>query len=225
MRTFVLINQKKLKEPKPRKCKNPDCKNTFVPTFSSLQVVCSIKCSQELAHIKEREKAIKEDKKIIAEMKIDTHSKEFKRELQNEINKLARMIDAYFGLDTCICCDKPMRKQIHGAHLASVGSNSSLRFCIHNIHSATSQCNKYNPSHESGYKLGLAKRYGDKYANYVINELPLLYKEIKLSNREIHEKLKLVRSLIKNFNTFDLQNPINARNLFNDLIGIYKTNF
>lgn len=223
MRKFIEVN--KMKKVKEKTCKNPDCKKKFTPNYSSTQVVCSVRCSQELARIKEREKAMKEGKKQLSEMKIETHSKEFRADLQREVNKLSRMIDSHFGLDTCIDCGKKFGKQIDAAHLHSRGSNSSLRWNLHNLHSAKSDCNQYSNKHESGYKNGLSERYGEKYAKYVIEELPLIYKEVKVTNKEVHEKLKLVRSLVKTFGTFDLLNPINARNLFNTLIGIYTNDF
>lgn len=225
MRTFVLINQKKLKEPKPRKCKNPDCKNTFVPTFSTTQKCCQISCAVELAEIIEREKERKRGSEIIAKMKIDTHSKEFKKALQNEINKLSRMIDARFKYVTCIDCGKTFGKQIDAAHFHGRGANSTLRYNLHNLHSAKSDCNQYSDTHKQGYEKGLEERYNKIYAEYVIEKLPLLYKEIHLSNVEVHEKLKLVRSIVRNFDTYKFDNAISARNTLNNLIGIYKTNF
>lgn len=155
-----------------------------------------------------------------AELKIDTHSKENRSGLQREINKLARQIDARFGYGCVDCCGRPYGKQIDGAHFHSVGSNSSLRYNLHNIHSADSQCNQYSNTHISGYKIGLEKRYGKEYLE-MVEHLPALHKELRLSNLEISNKLKLVRSLNRNFKIYQLQDGDAARDLFNTLIGIY----
>jgi hypothetical protein len=40
----------------------------------------------------------------------------------------------------------------------------------------------------------------------------------------VYEKLKLVRSLVKNFDTFKAENAIEMRENFNNVIGIYGNN-
>tara|TARA_R110000868_G_scaffold379046_1_gene644730 strand:+ start:240 stop:845 length:606 start_codon:yes stop_codon:yes gene_type:complete len=200
----------------------------FIP-LRPLQSVCSNSCAYDLAYQKVEERIKKKnavDKKIWnkekAILKIETHSKEYKKELQKNINLLARMIDAKFGYTTCICCNRDFGKQCDGAHFHSVGSNSSLRYNLHNIHSANSYCNNYSNTHISDYKIGLEKRYGKEYFEYVVNELPLKYQTIKLSSNEIFEKLKLVRNIIKNFNSYVWIGSENTRTSLNNLIGIYK---
>ncbi len=185
-----------------------------------LQNCCSIPCALERSrnlNKKLREKKSKEETKV---MKIDTHSKEHKRDLQAEINKLARMIDACFDY-YCIDCGKPFGKQTDGAHFHGRGSNNSLRYNLHNIHSAKSDCNQYSDKHKEGYRIGIIKRYGQDYMD-LIDALPLNYKEVKLTNLEITEKLKLVRAIIRNFRTYKFITAISGREIFNNLIGIYK---
>lgn len=158
----------------------------------------------------------------VKEMKIDTHSKEYRKELQDEINKLSRKIDEIHGYILCIDdCGKGYGKQTDAAHFHSRGSNSSLRYNLHNIHSANSQCNQFSDKHKEGYKIGLEKRYGPQYLDKVLN-LPTIYKEIKLSNHEVHQKLKIVRLLIRTLHTFKFENSIDVREYFNNVIGIYK---
>ena len=209
MRKFVELNKKVLKD---KRCKQ--CKELFTPR-SSMQYICSTRCALNY-------KSAMNWKKEKTKMKITTHAKEYKSDLQREINKLARMIDSYFSYNTCICCDKGFGKQTDGAHFHSVGSNNSVRYNLHNIHSANSFCNNYSNTHISNYKIGLENRYGYDYANFVINEIPLKYKEMKLSSIEVVEKLKITRSLIKHFDTYKLITSQSSRDLFNNLIGIYK---
>lgn len=156
-----------------------------------------------------------------AEWKVETHSKENKKYLQQEINKLARMIDAKFNYPCIDCCGRSYGKQIDGAHFHSVGSNSTLRYNLHNIHSADSQCNNFSNTHISGYKNGLTLRYGKEYLQ-MLYEIPVAYDHLKLTNVEIAEKLKIVRSIIRTFDTYSLVDGKSARELFNKLIGIYK---
>jgi len=142
---------------KPKKCKN--CAKLFTPQRSSLEVVCSSNCAIELNKPKLLVKGSKEFKEVKTEVKIG----ENRTELQRNINLLSRMIDARFGFDTCIDCRKPMNKQIHGAHFHNVKGHEHLRFNLHNIHSALSQCNKYSSEHKVGYKAGHPSYYKQYY--------------------------------------------------------------
>lgn len=200
---------------KERKCK--ECKQLFMQE-RPLQYLCGFRCAGKIVKRKFEQIQNKEHK----ELKIVVYEKENKKYLQNEINKLSRMIDAKFGFVTCIDCNKLFGKQIDAAHFHSTGSNSSLRYHLDNLHSAKSDCNQYSNQHISGYKIGLMERYGKKYAKYVIEELPLKYPIIKLSSKEIHEKLAVVRKLIRGFDTFIFDDALDARKKLNKIIGIYK---
>lgn len=216
---------KDFKPLKKKKCKH--CGAYFIPA-RKFQPVCSIKCAIERnreKRQKEIKKQEKEEKKALkkktSEWKVDTHSKEYRKYLQDEINLLARKIDALFGLN-CIDCGKDYGKQVDGAHFHSVGANCSLRYHLHNIHSARSYCNQHSDKHKTGYKEGLERRYGAEYAQKVIVELPIKYKELKLNNREVYDKLKLVRGINRNFSTYQFFSPEQARETLNKIIGIYE---
>ena len=119
-----------------RKCK--ECKELFTP-YNSLQKYCfKPECTKVFVEI---EKA-KQWRKKKSQLKTELYPDKPKQYLQNEINKLARMIDAKFGYVTCIDCDRKFGKQIDGGHFISVGANASLRFNLHNIHSQASNCNQ-----------------------------------------------------------------------------------
>ena len=210
----------KLKE---RKCKQ--CGTVFMQT-NPLQYVCGPPkdCSwmygKMITKKSEEKKREAEQKELIP----NVYSKEYKSDLQNSINKLARMIDAKFGYDTCIDCGKPMLKQIHGAHFGDVGGNNSIRYNLHNIHSSLSQCNKYSNKHKQGYELGLKSRYSEDYFNYVNTDIVLKFNHVKLTPNEVVEKLAIVRKLIRDFDTFQFTSAINARNVLNEIIGVYVNN-
>lgn len=201
---------------KPKNCKH--CAKLFTPIRSSLEVACSINCAIELNKPKLLLKGTKEFKAAKTEVKIS----ENRIELQRNINLFSRMIDASFGFNTCIDCNKPFGKQVDAAHFHNVKGNEQLRFNLHNLHSAKSDCNQYSSEHKVGYKQGLEQRYGIDYLNQV-EALKTEIKELKLNAVEISEKLKLVRHIIRNFDKYKFDNALIARNQFNKIIGIYDT--
>lgn len=209
----MLPRKLKTKRLKEKRC--PICGNMFKPVFSALQTVCSPLCAIEWNKTTEVDKRVKK-------MKIDTHSQEHRNTLQEQINLLSRKIDIKFGYEMCIDdCGQGYGKQTDAAHYFSRKKNSTLRYNLHNLHSANSQCNQWSDQHKEGYKRGLEKRYGRDYLDYVL-QLPLMYKEIKLSNVEVVEKLKVVRLLIRTMHTYKFNSAIEAREYFNKIINIYQ---
>ncbi len=207
-----------------RVCKIATCGKKYeVNPKYPLFPCCSMEHGYEYQKLLKQKKEAKELNDRIKVMKVDTHAKENKKALQDEVNKLSRIIDAYFGFG-CIDCNLPLDKekhQIDACHFISRGSNSTLKYNLHNLHSGHNHCNVYNPSHEGNYEQGLFRRYGNDYLT-MVEGLPLKYKEVHLSNFEIVEKLKIVRVLIRTFGTYKFNNAIEVRNLFNTIIGIYK---
>lgn len=202
------------------KCKI--CKNKM-KLYNSLRPYCSYECGAKYAIILQENNKAKELNEKVKSWKPNTHAKDYKKSLQDEINKLARMIDEHFEF-TCIDCDKFLDKeknQIDACHLHSRKKNGTLKYNLHNLHSGHNHCNKYNENHESKYKIGLEKRYGNEYLK-MVEYLPIKYKEIHLSNVEVIEKLAIVRKLIRDFKTFTLHNGMTARYLFNKIIGVYN---
>ena len=199
---------------KQKTCRN--CKNKFTPTYSTTQVVCSPLCAAKLA------KDVHSKKELEFKQLKKGHSK-YVGHLQDEVNRLARMIDEHYNYTNCIDCGKHMGKQIHGAHYHPVGGNSSLRYNLHNIHSAKSECNKYSPDHKQGYANGILNRYGIFYRDIIL-QLPLKYKHIKLMDGEHFDKLKIARKLIREFKTHvqNIDSAIQAREYFNQQLGIYN---
>jgi len=221
-------------------CKNKKCNKgnfdkrcKFEPERIG-QVCCSVECAIELiqskTYVNQREKEIrvknvKEKKILMDKWGATAYLKENKKYLQNEINKLARLIDAKFGYETCICCHRGFGAQCDGCHYHSTGSNASLRYNLANIHSGSSYCNDYSNTHITGYKEGLATRYGIEYQDYVVNQLPLIYKEIHLSAHDIVEKLAIVRKIIRGLDKVQFKDAIEARDVLNEQIGIYTKKF
>lgn len=189
--------------------------------YNTIQPVCNYICAIAYNKAKDKEKKTesKEWSKVRQAWKVDTHSKEYRNTLQAEINKLARIIDAKF-YTTCIDCGREFGKQVDAAHYHSRGANSSLRYNLHNLHSAASNCNQFSDTHKEGYLKGLETRYGTEYKELVLS-LPQKYPEMKISNIEVVEKLKVVRMLIRTHHTFKFDTALEYREMFNKIIGIY----
>tara|TARA_R110002126_G_scaffold93089_2_gene220720 strand:+ start:3273 stop:3935 length:663 start_codon:yes stop_codon:yes gene_type:complete len=208
-----------------KKCRVEFSQTKFLQKFCGTNIDC--KTAEGLHNLDLKKK---KDKKKFNDFKEKvrprSHSKENKKNLQAEVNKLARMIDARYRYVTCIDCDKPFKK-IDAGHFKSVGSNPSLRFNLHNIHSQAYECNRngLGGGKSLGYFRGLEKRYGSNYADYVENGIQKEYLYIGLSDQEIYDKLKLVRALVRQFDTYKFYDSIHARNMFNTLIGIYERKY
>lgn len=207
--------------PRCRECKEKFEPRTFLQKYCRKNENC-LTAESQFAREKVKQKNDKDWKVKKAEMKVNSHSKENKKHLQDEINKLSRLIDAKLGFNDCIDCQKPFNNhQIDACHFFSKGSNSTLALNLHNLHSGHNHCNFYNPQHESNYKKGLVLRYGKEYLE-MLYEIPVEYDHIKLTNLERVEKLKIVRKIIRTFDTYVLTDGKQARTLFNKVIGIYN---
>ena len=174
---------------------------------------------------KQKELDKKQSNDRLNEMRIEAYGPDHRKELNKAVQLLSRKIDAALGHITCIDCDRPFGKQIDGGHYHSKGSNSSIAWNLHNLHSQRSECNQngIGGGKQLGYFEGLIDRYGQEYADFVRYDIVRLYPAIKLSNREVWEKLQLVRGINRNFDTYVLPDcGIKARRMFNLIIGIYN---
>lgn len=204
---------------KPKKCKY--CKFVFEPK-TPLQFVCSQKCAIEYAKSKQRlkvEKEWKTEKKDLKE-RLKTHSDHLK-DLEKVINRLIRIIDKGHS---CISCNGTRPDQ--AGHLHSVGSSPELRFNLENIWNQDAHCNKHKHGNLLKYLDGIKRLYGEEYEDYLLHELPLKYKSLKLSVPEIQDAVKKVKEIIKELEKLDLTYTIKQRRLlrvkYNKIIGIYN---
>lgn len=214
------------------KCRTKTCRIRFVPLNGNVnQKHCMEKdeCIQaNVEHFKSLKKKADNKQKAIDRVKDqDTrnvvYSKEYKKELAIACQKLARLIDHKFVF-ACIDCDRPYGKQADGGHFNSKGSNITLAYNLHNIHTQRSDCNRngLGGGRRLEYYRGMVSRYGQWYADYVDTELQKEYRTIKLTDHEVFEKLTIVRRLIRQFDTFQFTDGIAAREQMNNLIGIYQ---
>lgn len=210
------------------RCKR--CKDKFEPR-KFLQKFCMEKDECISEFLKEmRAKNAKQEKndwqlkkKVLIE-KTMTHSDWLKR-LETEINKICRIID--YG-QNCISCGGNGKPQ--AGHYHSVGSDSTLRFNLHNIHIQDYFCNVQMSANIIGYDEGLIKTYGLDYWNYIKFGLKNLYHNpSKLSIDEIKNCIELSRLIIKTIEKTEKElNPkerIELRDSINQTLGIYKHNY
>ena len=154
----------KPKPPKPKICKNPDCKEKFIPT-RAIQPVCSrYECMVWYAnrHLTKRKQEIRQaDKKKTKEIKerLKTHSEHI-RELQEIFNTFIRLRDKHRG---CISCHRElMYVKYDAGHYFSVGASPELRFNEDNAHGQCVRCNQHEHANLIQYTENLIQNYSRK---------------------------------------------------------------
>ena len=80
----------------------------------------------------------------------------------------------------------------------------------------------FNTEHKPDYDKGLKSRYSEEYYNYVRYGLSKKYNKIQLNTSEIYEALTIVRKLNRTFDTMVFTHSRGARDILNNIIGIYK---
>ena len=194
-------------EPKTKKCKGINKAHGFNGcgklTLFRKNGLCA-SCLADWVSTTSEGKEFLKSVRIIGAKKIKTSEKkevknisEYKKDLQTEVNKIARLIDAEKG---CTSCDhghnNDFTRRKNGGHKKSVGSNPTLRFNLDNIHLQCYICNAFLGGNEHQYHKGLIKRYGKEYADYV-ESLPGLYKTINLTKDDLIEAIKTARFIVR----------------------------
>lgn len=208
------------------KCQNLKCRKQFTPLRNG-QGVCSIECARDKAKAdreKKQKEEIKHEKRETAKKKREIEPKSyFEKKLQDEVNKIARLID--YG-QVCISCQK-MPQKAFGCHYKSVGSSPSIRFNLFNIFSGCYGCNNCKGGNVHGYNEGLIQTFGQdfyEYANSLYQATPIL----QLSKHEIEHKTKIAREIVreleKDLRVRSAEERLECRKIINERLGIY-TNF
>lgn len=154
-----------------------------------------------------------ETKRLKKEIKT---SAELKKYLQTKVNEIVRLIDSE---QPCISCNHghfswTRRKQ--AGHFYSVGSSSTIRFHLDNIHTQCSICNEHLSGNERKYAKGLIERYGQEYLNSVIQLKQI--QPIKLEKYQIEEIIKIANKILRNIK----KGSDYTRDEVNELLGIYN---
>lgn len=206
-----------------KKCKI--CKKKFNPSKTT-QVVCGLTCAVKLAQSKQGGIVLKRASQIEKkEAKIILKTLgEYRKDLQVEVNKIARLID--WGVP-CISCGT-LTGQMQGCHYRSVGGWRNLRFHLLNIHGGCSTCNNHKSGNLIGFREGIIANYGQDIMNY-IDDLNIQYPRIDLTKNELIEATKIAREIARNLTKLNKEskirtseNRIELRKIINQQLNIYK---
>lgn len=173
------------KQPKPKTCKNPACRASFVPQRLG-QAVCSPKCA--LATVEVQKAKEKQSLALAGRREIKVRKEALKtradhaKEAQAVINRYVRLRDAHLG---CISCDKPASwgGQWHCSHFRSVGAAAHLRFNLWNMNKSCSQCNAHLSGNIMVYRPRLVEKIGAEKVEWLECNQDLVRHEIPYLKR------------------------------------------
>ncbi|WP_321374348.1 recombination protein NinG [Pseudomonas extremaustralis] len=174
-----------VKQPKPKTCKNPACRASFVPQRLG-QAVCSPKCGLAIKHVNEAKARKSLDQVGRAEIKVRKEALKSRgdhaKEAQAVINRYVRLRDAHLG---CISCDKPATwgGQWHCSHFRSVGAAAHLRFNLWNMNKSCSQCNAHLSGNIMVYRPRLVEKIGAEKVEWLECNQDLVRHEIPYLKR------------------------------------------
>lgn len=212
---FKIKSDKKIK---PKKCRI--CPDKFTPV-NHMQICCSTKCAIEYAKSKTvlKEKKNWREQKAVLKEKLKG-VKEYKVDLQKEINTICRILDKGAG---CISCGNQGTPQ--AGHYHTTQAHGTIRYNLHNLHTQCYSCNCEKAGNIHAYDLGLIDRYGKEYWELVKFELTSKYPYISFKEAFLREKIPIARQIVKELQKADLTYPpkirIEMRESLNKRIGIY----
>lgn len=156
------------KTPKPKKCRNPACGQTFSPQRMG-QHVCSPLCGLAIKDVNQdkAKKAMAHTERLEhKEAKEKIKSKgEHTKEAQAAFNEWIRLRDQ--GLP-CISCGTTADVQYAAGHYKSAGGNPELRFEPLNVHlQCNRNCNMAKSGNLGPYRIELIKRIGQHRVDWL----------------------------------------------------------
>jgi len=154
------------KGPRQRKCAVRTCRNPFFPDRPFIRW-CSDDCAHSLAMeklAKQKAAIAKDDRaKKSAERKADKEKAEQYKPLPYWLKKTERACNAYIRArdpDICISCGVTYSSAWQAGHYIAVGANATLRFNEFNINKQCIQCNMFEASNATNYRIGLIEKIG-----------------------------------------------------------------
>jgi hypothetical protein len=184
------------KPPRPKACKNPDCRASFVPQRLG-QAVCSPKCGLAIKDVnkdKARKAIDQRERREIKAAKERVKSRaDYLKEAQQAFNAYIRERDA---LLPCVSCGRHHEGQYHAGHYRTVGANPELRFEPLNVWKQCAPCNNHKSGDIVNYRIELVRRIGAEKVEwlegphnakkYAIEQL----QEIKVHYRALVRQMK-----------------------------------
>lgn len=188
------------KQPKPKTCKNPACRDSFVPQRLG-QAVCSPKCALatvELQKVKEKKSLAQAGRREIKVRKEALKTRgDHIREAQQAFNEYIRTRDQAAG-HLCISSGKPLDwsgNAVDAGHYRSVGSAPHLRFDERNCHAQSKQDNRFLSGNAVDYRIGLIARIGQEAVDalesdqsvrkYTVDEIKAIKAAYRAKTREL----------------------------------------
>ena len=183
------------KQPKPKTCKNPACKASFVPQRLG-QAVCSPACAILDApsnHDKARKAIAQRERKEIGVRREKLKSRgEHLADTQKAFNAWIRARD--IGLP-CVSCGRHHNGQWQAGHFKSVGGHPALRYEPLNVWRQCAPCNTHKSGDLLNYRVELVRRIGEDKVlwlegphepkKYTIDELKELAAHYRALTREL----------------------------------------
>lgn len=197
----VAIKEKRA--PKPKTCKNPACRASFVPQRLG-QAVCSPKCALAVVEVKKaREKkslALAGRREIKVRKEALKTRGDHMREAQQAFNAYIRARDEAAG-HLCISSGKPLDwsgNAVDAGHYRSVGSAPHLRFDERNCHAQSKQDNRFLSGNAVDYRIGLIDRIGQEAVDaleadqsvrkYTVDEIKAIKAKYRAKTRELKKE-------------------------------------
>ncbi|KAA8698814.1 recombination protein NinG [Pseudomonas proteolytica] len=188
------------KQPKPKTCKNPACRASFVPQRLG-QAVCSPKCALatvEVQKAKEKKSLAQAGRREIKVRKEALKTRGYHiREAQQAFNEYIRTRDQAAG-HLCISSGKPLDwsgNAVDAGHYRSVGSAPHLRFDERNCHAQSKQDNRFLSGNAVDYRIGLIARIGQEAVDalesdqsvrkYTVDEIKVIKAAYRAKTREL----------------------------------------
>lgn len=189
------------KQPRPKTCKNPACKTSFVPQRLG-QAVCNYACGLAIKDVnqeKARKALAQVERKEIKVRKERLKSRaDYAKEAQAAINRYVRLRDAHLG---CVSCDKPAswHGQWHCSHFRSVGAAPHLRFNLWNMNKSCSQCNAHLSGNIMVYRPRLVEKIGQGKVDWLECNQDIVRHEIPYLKRLKAVFTKKIKRLERRF--------------------------
>ena len=188
------------KQPKPKTCRNPACRGSFVPQRLG-QAVCSPKCALatvEVQKAKEKKSLAQAGRREIKVRKEALKTRgDHIREAQQAFNEYIRTRDQAAG-HFCISSGKPLDwsgNAVDAGHYRSVGSAPHLRFDERNCHAQSKQDNRFLSGNAVDYRIGLIARIGQEAVDalesdqsvrkYTVDEIKAIKAEYRAKTKEL----------------------------------------
>lgn len=184
------------KQPKPKTCKNPACRTSFVPQRLG-QAVCSPKCGlaiKDVSEAKARKALAEVGRQELRAAKERVKPKgQYMREAQAAFNAWVRERDAKLP---CISCGRHHQGKYDAGHYRTVGSNPALRFEPLNCHKQCVPCNQHKSGDIVNYRINLVLRIGAEAVTWIEGpHEPRKYtiEDLKAIKADYREKLRELR--------------------------------